>query len=53
MSVLNAINIRMSRVKRALGLPQTVNVLGVMQICPILVVFSLLILGALLVVALG
>lgn len=43
----------MNQVKRALGLPETINLLGVVRMCPILVFFSLLILAALAVVALS
>ena len=43
----------MSRFKRALGLPETISLLGVARMCPILVFFSLLILAALAVLALS
>jgi hypothetical protein len=47
-SLMNAMN----RLKRALGLPETIGVLGVVRMCPILVFFSLLIVAALVVLAL-
>ena len=53
MPVIDAIVTRMNRVKESLGIPQTVSVLGVARMCPILVFFSLLILAALLVLALS
>lgn len=42
----------MNRLKRALGLPETIGVLGVVRMCPILVFFGLLIVAALVVLAL-
>lgn len=50
---MNCINNTMSRLKRALGLPQTVSVLGMVRMCPILVFFSLLIVAALAVLVLN
>jgi hypothetical protein len=50
---MNWINSVMSRVKRAVGLPETVSVLGVVRMCPILVFFSLLIVAALAVLLLN
>jgi hypothetical protein len=50
---MNSLIAAMNRLKRALGLPETVGVLGVVRMCPILVFFSLLIVGALVVVALN
>ena len=43
----------MNRFKRALGLPETISVLGVIRMCPLLVFFSLLILAGLAVLALS
>ena len=43
----------MNRLKRALGLPETISVLGVARMCPLLVFFSLLILAAMAVMALS
>jgi hypothetical protein len=50
---MNWINKVMSRVKCAVGLPDTVSVLGVVRMCPILVFFSLLIVAALAVLLLN
>ena len=44
---MNHLLATMNRLKRALGLPETISVLGLMQICPILVFFGLLIVTAL------
>jgi len=48
-----AVNARMNRVKRALGLPESISLFGLIRMCPILAFFSLLMVGALLVMALG
>ena len=50
---MNSLVAAMNRLKRALGLPETIGVLGVGRMCPILVFFSLLIVAALVVVALN
>jgi len=50
---LTTINRVMSRVKRTLGLPDSISVLGLIRICPILALLSLLILVALGVMVLG
>lgn len=50
---MNSVMARMSRLKRALGLPETVRVLGMVRACPILMVFALLIMAALGVMALS
>jgi hypothetical protein len=42
-----------SRLKRALGLPETISVLGMARMCPILMFFGLLIVAALGVMALS
>ncbi len=49
---MNSLMTAMNRLKRALGLPETIGVLGVVRMCPILVFFSLLIVAALVVLAL-
>jgi len=43
----------MNRLKRALGLPETVSVLGLIKMCPILAFFTVLIMTALAVMALS
>ena len=48
---MNTLMAAMSRVKRALGIPDTISVLGVVRMCPILVFLSLLSLAAVLVMA--
>ena len=50
---MNTLMAAMSRVKRALGIPDTISVLGVVRMCPILVFLSLLILAPVLVMALN
>jgi hypothetical protein len=50
---MNSIVATMNRLKRALGLPETIGVLGVARMCPILVFFSLLVLAALGVIVLS
>ncbi|MEY4298450.1 MAG: hypothetical protein RLZZ423_1629 [Cyanobacteriota bacterium] len=50
---MNRLMETMNRLKRALGLPETVSVLGLVRMCPILVFFSLLILAALAVMVLS
>jgi len=52
-SVLAAVNRSMNRLKRALGLPESISVLGLIRMCPILAFFSLLILVTLAVLALS
>jgi hypothetical protein len=49
---MNSLVAAMNRLKRALGLPETIGVLGVVRMCPILVFFGLLIVAALVVLAL-
>lgn len=50
---MNSLVSTMNRLKRALGLPETIGVLGMMRMCPILAFFSLLIVAALVVLALN
>lgn len=50
---MNSLIAAMNRLKHALGLPETIGVLGVVRMCPILVFFSLLIVAALMVVVLN
>lgn len=50
---MNSLIAAMNRLKRALGLPETVGVLGLVRMCPILVFFCLLIVAALMVVVLN
>lgn len=52
-ALIHAVNTRMNRVKRALGLPESISLFGLIRMCPILAFFSLLVVGALLVMALG
>jgi phosphotransferase system glucose/maltose/N-acetylglucosamine-specific IIC component len=49
---MNHVMQTMNRLKRALGLPETISVLGLVRMCPLLVFFSLLILAALAVLVL-
>jgi hypothetical protein len=50
---MKSLNAAMNRLKRALGLPETVSVLGLVKMCPILAFLSLLIVTALAVTALS
>ena len=50
---LTTLNRLMSRVKRTLGLPDSISVLGLIRMCPILALLSLLILVAVGVMVLG
>jgi len=52
-NLITALNTRMNKVKRALGLPESVGLFGIVQACPILVFFGLLITAALAVVVLS
>ena len=49
---MNHVMQTMNRLKRAQGLPETISVLGLVRMCPLLVFFSLLILAALAVLVL-
>ena len=50
---MNGLMETMNRLKRSLGLPETVSVLGLVRMCPLLVFFSLLILTAMAVLVLS
>ena len=50
---MHHLNAAMTRLKRALGLPETVSVLGLIKMCPILAFFTVLIMTALAVMALS
>lgn len=50
---MNSLQATMNRVKRALGLPETIGVLGLGRICPLLVFFGVLIVAALAVILLN
>ena len=50
---MNRLIATMNRLKRALGLPESISLLGVVRMCPILAFLSLLILAALAVLALS
>ena len=41
-NLITALNTRMNKVKRALGLPESIGLFGIVQACPILVFFGLL-----------
>lgn len=43
---MNSINAAMNRLKRALGLPETVGLFGLFRVCPLLMVLVLLALAA-------
>jgi|Wag4MinimDraft_6_1082665.scaffolds.fasta_scaffold05660_2 hypothetical protein len=50
---MNSLQATMNRVKRALGLPETIGVLGLGRMCPLLVFFGVLIVAALAVILLN
>lgn len=50
---MNRLTAAMNRLKQTLGLPESISLLGVVRMCPILAFLSLLILAALAVLVLG